>query len=605
MRRDIVAAWVLVGVVSGSLGCGAGSRPVVEAAGGTGRLSLRRVVLFQNGLGYFERRGTMEGRSVDLSVRPDQVDDVLKSLTVVDERGATISSVRVLRRVSTDAVKTLRIGLSRDGEHDLRITYVAEVTGWKPTYRVVAGDRGRVRLQGLAVVDNRTGEDWHDVSLGLSTEVPLSFRYDLAAPRVGRRPRFSSDGRLVREEETELNGARAHVSNVLPSEVNAAYAMAQREMPQLSTRAGRRLEDESADEEPAAPEPASPGGAPEDPVLLFERGENGDGGFLVDSAARVSLGLGESGLVPLVDREVPGETVLFYRPVPGGALSQEHPYRAVLFENPLAAPLLGGPVSIHARGRFLGDGVTGTIPEGTHAFVAYALEPSVSVRSSQERVEDEIRAVRLVGGTLEVELRAVLRTRFEVTSSRPRREKTYLFAAAVPGFAADTLPPGTIATPAGWFLPVAPGPSNATVTLELRQRNRAQANVAADPSHAYVVPLLTWLEQSGPESAEPARLREILDRLARLAEVARGADEALEIERRGLEERRQALIALRDVPANAALRRRLAAGVASGIAAVDRATRELSAARAEEVSLRQEWWARLRELTVGASRAPR
>lgn len=594
----------LVAVLLFTAACGAGKRAIVE--GGSGRLALRRVVLFQNGLGYFERRGVAEGRSVDLQVRTDQVDDVLKSLTVVDRSGATVSSVRVLPANGTSVATTLRVGLSREGRHDLWITYVAEVTGWKPTYRVVAGADGRARVQGFAVVDNRSGEAWEDVALGLSTEVPMSFRYELRAARVGQRPRFTSDGRLVRDPEPEAQNAEARLPAGV-SEINVAYAMAQSGQPQMSTRAGRRVAAENTHPGADPDAPRDDGGAhvsaaeaaSMDPVLAIEASSGGPG-FLVDSPAQVSLGLGESGLVPFVDREVAGDTVLLYRPVPGGALSQAHPYRSVLFQNPLGAPLLAGPVAVYAGGRFLGDGVTGTIPGDAHAFVAYALEPSVEVGSSSERTEDEIRAVRLTGGILEVELRAVLRTRFEVTSARPWNERVYLFTPAVPGFAPDHVPAGTIATAAGWYVPAPSGSAHAVVSLELRQRSRSQANLAADPRHAYVPALLTWIEESGPgEAAELPRLRAIVDRLARISEESRSWQEDLGVERTALEERREALGALRDIPANGALRRRLAASVGAGVAAVDELTRKVTAAHAEEVSLRQEWWARLRDLTMG------
>lgn len=573
--------------------CGAANRPAVSG----GALALRRVVLFQNGLGYFERRGVAEGRSIDLQVRVDQVDDVLKTLTVVDRSGATVSSVRVLPTTATSVATTLRVGLSREGRHDLWITYVAEVTGWKPTYRVIVGSDGRARLQGLAVVDNRSGEEWRDVALGLSTEVPISFRYELRAPRVGHRPRFTSDGRLVRDEEPVAEVTIVNDQGQVVTENNIAYAMAQRSQPQVSSRAGRRVGEDGDDAQAPAPAPAADAAASIDPVLAIESSEGGGQGFLVDSPAQVSLGLGESGLVPFVDRSVGGDTVLLFKPVQGGALSQQHPYRAVLFRNPLQAPLLGGPVAVYAGGRFLGDGVTGTIPGEAHAFVPYALETSVSVTQATERSEDEIRAVRVTGGVLEVELRAVRKTRFEVTATRPWAQKVYLFAPAVAGFAPDHLPAGTIATAAGWFVPAPAGAAHAEVTLELRQRSRSQANIAADPRHAYVPALLTWLEESRNEAAEVPRLREIVDRLARITEETRAWEEDLAVERQALQERREALTALRDVPANAALRRRLGASVAAGVGAVDELTRKVTSAHAEEVSLRQEWWARLRELT--------
>ncbi len=56
------------------------TRPSAEQS-----LPLRRVTLYSNGVAYFERRGTVTGRAeINLSFKQSQVDDVLKSLVVLD-----------------------------------------------------------------------------------------------------------------------------------------------------------------------------------------------------------------------------------------------------------------------------------------------------------------------------------------------------------------------------------------------------------------------------------------------------------------------------------------------------------------------------------------
>ena len=50
-------------------------------------LRLDRVVLFQNGIGHFERRGGLADRHLRLVLRPHEVDDVIKTLTVIDRDG--------------------------------------------------------------------------------------------------------------------------------------------------------------------------------------------------------------------------------------------------------------------------------------------------------------------------------------------------------------------------------------------------------------------------------------------------------------------------------------------------------------------------------------
>jgi hypothetical protein len=67
-----------------------GNQPIArqtrEARPSAGQsLPLQRVTLYSNGVAYFERRGTVTGRAeINLSFKQSQVDDVLKSLVVLD-----------------------------------------------------------------------------------------------------------------------------------------------------------------------------------------------------------------------------------------------------------------------------------------------------------------------------------------------------------------------------------------------------------------------------------------------------------------------------------------------------------------------------------------
>jgi hypothetical protein len=96
-----------------ALGCG-GSR----VAGGTlasTPLQLERVVLYRNGVGYFERHGKVQGKELKLKVRKDQINDLLKSLAVVDR--------------STGKVLGVSIPLDPQGFHKLAIAALAPGQG--------------------------------------------------------------------------------------------------------------------------------------------------------------------------------------------------------------------------------------------------------------------------------------------------------------------------------------------------------------------------------------------------------------------------------------------------------------------------------------------
>src|SRR6185436_7815773 len=100
-----------------------------------------RVVLYQNGLAHYERHGRVDESSFELHVPAAQVEDVLRSVTIVDEGGAQLTGVRMLPAQAGQDV-TLRVGLSTPGARDLRVSYVTQAPGFRPTYRLVVNDSG-------------------------------------------------------------------------------------------------------------------------------------------------------------------------------------------------------------------------------------------------------------------------------------------------------------------------------------------------------------------------------------------------------------------------------------------------------------------------------
>ena len=59
---------------------------------------------------------------------------------------------------------------------------------WKSSYRLIFGEAGQPVLEGWAIVDNTTGEDWTNVQLSLVSGRPVSFISQLYEPRYITRP---------------------------------------------------------------------------------------------------------------------------------------------------------------------------------------------------------------------------------------------------------------------------------------------------------------------------------------------------------------------------------------------------------------------------------
>jgi hypothetical protein len=86
------------------------------AAEASGRLPVKRVVLYQNGVGYFEHSTRVRGtQDLNIDFTSAQLNDVLKSLTVVDLGEGRITGVRFNSVAPlSERLKTLRLPLGED-----------------------------------------------------------------------------------------------------------------------------------------------------------------------------------------------------------------------------------------------------------------------------------------------------------------------------------------------------------------------------------------------------------------------------------------------------------------------------------------------------------
>ncbi|APR76430.1 Hypothetical protein A7982_01777 [Minicystis rosea] len=210
-----------------SLGCARGP----DVASGLG---LRRVVIYRNGVAYFERQGHVDEDLVTFKVRTEKVGDFLATLAVIEQGGSSVRSasfpVDVVKDKDDDDgggdepkdprlemvlkppvekkpekkdhLETVKLTL--DGkEHDLIVGYVAETPVWRPSYRLVinkgSGGKGpeKADLQAWGIVQNLSGEDWKGVKLSLVAGAPLAFQATLEKPVVPPRPVVTDQGEVI------------------------------------------------------------------------------------------------------------------------------------------------------------------------------------------------------------------------------------------------------------------------------------------------------------------------------------------------------------------------------------------------------------------------
>ena len=619
------------------LGCGASaSRPPLQ---------LRRVILYQNGIGYFERTGLLAGQALHLQVARPELDDVLKTLTVVDRLGGSVATVDV--PVIPEGARTVgldvRLGAGR--AHDLLVGYAVPTPTWKAAYRVVLDDTADAALiQGWAMVNNTSQDDWRDVSLTLATGAPMSLALDLSKPEYVKRP--DATGRLV---APTILGPVGGERTVAQDRDGDGLLDATDRCPDAAEDRDGALDDDGcpdpdldrdaiADRNDRCPgEPETYNGFEDDDGCpdrgsVVIRSENRTGspartpqpaaprldaaslGASTRARAKpvpvagtvryalsepVSIRRGASAMVSILNQRVPGHDVFLYRPDGNAPGSDRHPFRAVKLVNRSGYTLEPGPIAIFAGGSFVGDSLVERISVDETAWIPYALDGGTQVTVARRDDEQPVRLVSIQRGIVTVENAGIRATTYTVAAGRDTSRTIYLRHARAGGFTARDLPPGTIDQGDAYLVPLPlAAAKTASLTIEERQPRRRTIALAA-AGH---------LELGGYVEHAPAAVIEQLRAAIALRRELAGLEEQLaglrarvvELADRG-HELRESLRTLERVRNVDDLRKKLVDGLARATAESDAVARALGEKAEAIAAMKSRLADAIRELTLDGS----
>jgi hypothetical protein len=166
---------------------GKGSQPKTTTTASTDaetRLPVKRVVLYKNGVGYFEHAARVHGTE-DLSIdfTTSQLNDVLKSLTAVDLGDGRVSSVRYNSIAPLDErLKSLRLPF---GEQVTQAEYLTALRGARvEVHSLSATATGRL-LSVEKIRKQRAHDEFEDVTIfSIVTDTGEMRNFDLAGASV-------------------------------------------------------------------------------------------------------------------------------------------------------------------------------------------------------------------------------------------------------------------------------------------------------------------------------------------------------------------------------------------------------------------------------------
>jgi len=437
MFERLKTVGAMMACVVGAISCG--HQGVVQS-----ELPIKRVVIYRNGVAYFERAGHIEKDEVRFKMRQAEVGDFLATLAVMEQGDSSVRSAAFPLKDETGKPKdgkdedpdtALRsVVLSLDGKaHDLQVGYIAAAPVWRPSYRLVVEPGGQSYLQVWGIVENLSGEDWSGVHLSLVAGAPIAFDARLGTPIIPNRPIVTDTGEViisVPKSETSLadrdsDGIPDKNDAVdAPSAAPAGSAAAAPAPPPPPPADQAATTPSSGDYRAHAKEEAKPGmprraegyvqpSQPRNVSALAAVAVQG-GTTRYDIPNAITVPDKNATMVLLLARRVPGEAIYLFAPDDGVPDSASHPFHVVRFENVTGGVLERGPIAVFQDGSFLGQGLLDPLAAGAFATVSFALERALGVDSHTKTDVQGTRLSKIENGYLWLEHDVVLKTTYQI-----------------------------------------------------------------------------------------------------------------------------------------------------------------------------------------------
>ncbi|MBF0453708.1 MAG: hypothetical protein HQL72_02695 [Magnetococcales bacterium] len=299
--------------------------------------------------------------------------DLAKALEALDEMRSKNSKKMVLH-------------FPGQGVRKVRLGYVVETPVWKSSYRLIlpaqkegAKGSGEGRIQGWAVVENQSDNDWQDVQLSLVSGRPISFIQDLYKPRYITRPTIQPENHAAIQPQRYTGGVAPSAGQMVRGK---SSRMAMAPMMAREAQEDGRVADDHWQQESIQPSLISAASS-EEAGALFHFTVNG-----------VDLPRRRGAMIPFISKPIKLEKVSLYNQ----QVLADHPLNGLFLENSTATHLPPGPVTLFDGGLYGGDALLDNLPAGEKRLLSYGIDLDVRVNTSHSPQEMNITSGRIVKG---------------------------------------------------------------------------------------------------------------------------------------------------------------------------------------------------------------
>jgi len=517
-------------------------------------LPVTRVVIYKNGVAYFERAGAVAaGEAARLEFKAADMDDVLKSLVVEDRTGGGVAQVRYeldeplekkladagvqllpgqplavlldqwrgarvemsyggaalkgailsgrlveggqqqgqrqeltllldsgeIRMIAVENASGIRLEDARlqqqlqaallaytqsrsqekrslliestgQGSRNLAARYVVPAPIWKSSYRLTLPDSGEATLEGWAIVENTTGEDWSKVELTVVSGRPVSFISRLYEPRYVRR-------RVASLRDEEAAAPVLHEGTVVQEMAADMAEGGERKVMALRGAPASRMA--GAPPPPPAPMMSSVAVA----TAVREAGEL----FEYRFANPVSARRGESLLLPFVQQKISARRLLVY-----SDRSSANPRAAAELTNNTGKTLDGGPITVAQGGAYAGEALMETFKAGDKRLISYAEDLGTRVTTKLDSGAQITRQITARRGVITTRSAVEVKTTYTINNVDARAKTLVVEHPVNP--AMKLVSPTPVETTGDHYRFIVALPANGSQTLTVQEERELQ-----------------------------------------------------------------------------------------------------------------------------------
>jgi hypothetical protein len=299
--------------------------------------------------------------------------------------------------------KTVMIRFEGQGKRPVSLSYVVATPVWKTSYRLVLSEKEPPFLQGWAIVENTSDDDWNNVKLSLVSGRPISFAMDLYQPLYVNRPLVEPE--LYASLRPQVYGQAMEGKDALllaaPAAAPEAAPAAPPPAPGVAPMTARRARGAMAGA-PAMVEELAAGDRLGRRLDLKQgaaaTAEGLQTGELFQYAIKSSVTLArqKSAMLPIISQGVEGQKVSIYNE----SVQPKNPLNGFRLKNTTSLYLMQGPVTVFDDNAYAGDARIDDLAPKQDRLISYALDLKVEVEPQAQGGPQDLVAVKLRRGTM-------------------------------------------------------------------------------------------------------------------------------------------------------------------------------------------------------------